>query len=118
MSIEPEITKLCRACNKEKKVSQFHKQNAADGYTARCKMCQNNGTLIPKEKFVKNEIVPLTLTGLKEGDYVDMYNFFQSIGYSLDTDIHEQFCIKYGLKPSNPRQTFNYHFSPEDLGLI
>jgi hypothetical protein len=120
MNIEPEITRLCRACNKEKKLSQFHKQNAADGYTARCKMCQNSGILIPKHKIIKNEIIPLTLTGLKEGDYVDMYKFLNAVGYSLndENDIHEQFCIKYGLKPSNPKQTFNYHFTPKDLGLI
>jgi hypothetical protein len=109
--------KICRACGKEKSVKQFHKQNAADGYTARCKACQNSGLLIPKNKIKNNGVLALTLTGLKEGDYVDMYNFFERIGYSLDMDIHEQFCLKHGLKPSHPKQKFNYHFTAKDLGL-
>jgi len=112
-------TKVCRACNIEKDVKHFHKQNAvSDGYMARCKKCKLDGKLIPKEKKEKIEFRPLTLAAPSIQDYTEMYLTLKKMKYDLNKDIHIQFCERYGLKPNIPKQTFLSHHSQKDLGLI
>lgn len=117
--LEPLETKVCKACNIEKNIKHFHRQTAvSSGYMARCKKCKLDGKIIPKEKKEKKEIRPLTLAAPQIEDYIEMYKLMETIGYSLNGDIHEQFCKKYGLTPSNPKQIFLSHYSQKDLGLI
>ena len=117
--LKPLETKVCKACNIEKDIKNFHRQAAvSDGYMARCKKCKLVGKLIPKEKKEKKEIRPLTLANPSAQDYINMYKFMESIGYSLKEDLHIQFCKKYGLTPSNPKQTFSSYYSQKDCGLV
>jgi hypothetical protein len=112
-------TKVCRACGLEKDIKHFHKaKNVSDGYIARCKKCKTDGNLIPKEKKEKIEFRPLTLAAPSQEDYVEMYLTLKKMGYNLSSDLHIQFCERYGLKANNPKQIFKHHISQKDLGLI
>jgi hypothetical protein len=112
-------TKVCKACNVEKEIKCFSKQQGiGDGYAARCKKCKLEGNLIPKEKKERIEFRPLTLAAPSIQDYILMYKLMEDIGYSLKEDIHIQFCTKYGLTPNIPKQTFLHYYSQKDLGLI
>jgi hypothetical protein len=51
-------------------------------------------------------------------DYVESFIFLKAMGYSLDQDIHIQFCKKYGLTPNDPKKTFKNIFTVKDCDLI
>ena len=117
--LKPLETKVCKACNIEKDIKNFHRQAAvSDGYMARCKKCKLDGILIPKEKKEKIEFRPLTLAAPSKEDYIEMYLTLKKMKYDLNKDLHIQFCERYGLKPNSPKQIFKSHISQKDLGLI
>ena len=113
-------SKKCRACGREKLLKFFYKSsNLKNGYLARCKICYNSKvTSIKKDKgtqkFPKDAY---SLTGIAEKDYKLMYYMLKSIGYSLDRDIHEQFCEKYNLNIKKREQRSLNKFTPKDFNL-
>lgn len=113
-------TKQCSACNEIKSVKKFNKTYNVEGYASRCKLCIKNKILIPKELREtpgrKEPVMELYATSKK--DYVETYKFIESIGYSLQEDIHLQFCKKYNLTPRTPKKKFLNHYSQEDCGLV
>jgi hypothetical protein len=112
-------TKVCNACNIEKEIKQFTRQQGiGDGYAARCKKCKLDGILMPREKKERKEIRPLTLAAPSIQDYKDMYKLMETIGYLLSEDLHIQFCNKYGLTPNIPKKVFLSHYSQKDCGLV
>ena len=116
--IEPVEKKICRACGVEKQVKRFTKL-AIDKRANVCNLCRALGNTIKDKKskpLKKNN--PLQLGFVQVKDYENTYRFLESIGYSLKEDLHIQFCIRYGLTPNSPKQKFNKHYSPKDLGLI
>ena len=118
--LEPVEKKICRACGVEKLSKRFTKL-ASGNRAGVCNICKSLGNTIPNKKpKEKKKNIPLSLGFVKVEDYENAYKFLEKIGYSLDKDkdIHEQFCKKYGLTPSSPKQKFNKHYSPKDLGLV
>jgi hypothetical protein len=121
----PEL-KYCPACNVLKSLKQFYRNKVMnDGYQARCKMCQINNIKInkvgakypnrkPHEQKWENYF---NIIGVTKSDYRNMFLFLESSGYSLDEDIHEQFCIKWGLPSHNPKQVFKNQYTPKDFNL-
>ena len=126
--LEPLKTKICKACLIERAVKNFVKSKAfPDGYESRCKICKRNGTKIvfensgkwsKKSKKIRNSEYILPFTNPLKRDYVESYIFLREMGYSLDQDIHIQFCNKYGLTPNDPKKTFKNHFTQKDCDLI
>jgi hypothetical protein len=118
--IEPVEKKICRACGIEKQISKFPSLTSGNRAGV-CRICKATGRNIPKEKIGRKEPKknnPLQLGNISIKDYENTYRFLESIGYSLKKDLHEQFCKKYGLTPSSPKQEFNNYYSPKDLGLV
>ena len=84
-----------------------------------CSKCKALGITIPdKKKKEPQKQNPLQLGFVQVKDYENAYKFLESAGYSLKEDLHIQFCKKYGLTPNSPKQIFNNHYSPKDLGLV
>jgi len=117
--LEPVEKKICRACGVEKLAKRFTKL-ASGNRAGVCNICKSLGNTIPnkasKKKPKKN--IPLSLGFVQLKDYEDAYKFLELMGYSLKKDLHEQFCMRYGLTPNTPKQIFKNHHSAEDLGLI
>lgn len=118
---EPVEKKICKACEKEKKVTSFTKLPSGNRGNV-CNLCKSLGINIKKKnpyerKVIKNH--PLSLGNVSKKDYVLMYEFLKNAGYSLgNNDIHEQFCKRYGLIPKKKKAVFNNHYSEKDCGFI
>jgi hypothetical protein len=116
--IIPVETKICKACSLEKKITRFT-MLASGNRGNTCNLCKSLGRTQKKgekkSKTKKNN--PLQLGNISMRDYVDMYEFLEKLGYSLEGDIHEQFCKRYGLTPHEPKNKFNRHYSAQDCGL-
>jgi hypothetical protein len=121
-------SKICCACKKEKEITSFYRNAAMHtGWEARCKLCKQNKLKCRKPNGTGRKSKPLVLPSdlkapmlfnvVKE-DWIDMYEFLKSIGYSLDRNIHEQFCEKHNLKTRKRMYERSQYFSPEDLGLV
>jgi hypothetical protein len=112
-----EVTKVCRACNKEKTLKAFNtNRKYIDDLEPRCKICKKNGVKIrvkkPKESDSWSRY--FKLGNPSKEDFCVVYDFFSVIGYDLSKDIHLQFCEKYDLtpRPRHPKQ--KNRFSVED----
>jgi hypothetical protein len=118
--IEPVEKKICRACEREKKITSFSKgANGKRGGV--CNLCKSLGMTIKNKNTAPKKIIkntPLQLGFVQAKDYENAYKFLEKAGYSLKEDLHIQFCNRYGLTPNSPKQEFNKHYSPKDLGLI
>jgi hypothetical protein len=118
--LDPVEKKICLACGIIKKLKSFGKTPSGNRGNV-CNTCKAYGRTIKKMeevKVVKKTNSPLMMFSVKKEDYIIMYNFFKSIGYSLETDIHTQFCEKHNLKPKIRKEPFPNHYSPKDCGLI
>lgn len=122
--------KKCCSCEEVKDYKLFYVNNASpDGYFGKCKQCFIKGkncsrgrkSLTEKElislKYSRKESFnDIRLVRTSKLDYVETYRLLKKMGYSLSKSIHEQFCEKHGLTPTEPKE-FNFYFSPEDLGM-
>jgi hypothetical protein len=119
--LEPVEKKICKACGVEKLHKRFTKL-ASGNRAGVCNICRSLGNTIKKggSKKQPKKNIPLSLGFVQVKDYENAYKFLEKIGYKLNKkgDIHEQFCKKYGLTPNSPKEIFNNHYSPKDLGLI
>jgi hypothetical protein len=111
--------KKCVACLKEKELKSFGKnKNAKDNLQYRCKVCMANGILKPKKeiKFLPGDDIMLKLNCISKDDYIDSFLLLEKMGYNPKINIHEQFCMKHGLKPKDKyyHKDKNY-YSQEDL---
>lgn len=117
---DPVERKICRACNVLKKLKSFPILKSGNRAGV-CSICKSTGKKIPKEnKSPKNKLknIELQLGFIRITDYVETYKNLEKMGYSLNEDIHEQFCRKYGLTPHSPKKRFLNHYSQRDCGLI
>lgn len=126
--------KTCCGCRDTKELKLFYVNSAMkDGYSARCKKCYRNNvfckmgrplnsTRTPEEitnsksKAMKDSWLEIRLANTSKKDYVETYEFLKRIGYKLDESIHEQFCSKHDLTPTEP-QTFTHHYSAKACGM-
>jgi hypothetical protein len=118
--LEPVETKICRACEKEKKITSYSKTSSGNR-AACCNLCRSLGKTIKNKKPSQKEPIknhPLQLGNVSQKDYEYMYKSLEKMGYNLYQDLHEQFCKKYGLTPNSPKQIFLNHYSQKDLGLV
>ena len=125
--IESGELRYCEACETQKGIKDFYRNNLfKDGYELRCKICRNNNVPRNKERSKLSAKRPheqewknyFNIVGVSKNDYRTMYLFLQSAGYSLDEDIHIQFCKKWGLPPHNPKEQFKNHYTPKDFNLM
>jgi len=126
--LEPIKTKICKACHIERTVKHFVKTKAfSDGYESRCNICKKNGIkIIPKNsgkwskknKKIRSSEYILPFTNPQKEDFYLAYTFLRNIGYSLDQDIHIQFCKKYGLDPIVRNKKSISKYSPKDCDLV
>ena len=117
--LEPIEKKICRACGVEKQLTRFTKN--PNGYKSNvCNLCKSNGNTIdkPSKKHIVIKNHPLRLDHPKITDYEKSYRLLERMGYSLEQDIHKQFCNRYGLIIRSPKQSFLNYYSPKDLGLV
>jgi hypothetical protein len=121
-----EIMKNCCACDIDKPVSSFYKNNNLRmGYDAKCKLCRRTGMLCrkannkEKPEPVRKKEYPY-ITSPTQDDWIETFSFLKDIGYELrdDLSIHEQFCIKYNLTPRKKVYDAKTRFTPKQLGLI
>lgn len=123
--------KKCCACGETKELKFYYKNKAVPGgYFQRCKKCMTNGILCRqgrptgmkyqvegrKAKYDNSSWQEIRLQNPTKKDYIETYMFLKKIGYKLDESIHEQFCDKFDLEPTEER-TFKNHYSPKDCGL-
>jgi hypothetical protein len=118
---EPVEKKICKVCEKEKKITSFTKLLTGNRGSV-CNLCKSLGHTIKKKNPTQRKVIknnPLSLGNVSIKDYVLMYQFLERAGYTLgNNDIHEQFCKKYNLKPKKKKAVFNNHYSEKDCGLI
>ena len=100
-----EERKVCKACDVEKPVTDYHKNpKMRTGRANVCKKCVALGKRIRKENVssieaqlkwdrIKEEKTRLSFVSKK--DYLLMYEFLRGIGYDTDGDIHQQFLDKW-----------------------
>ena len=118
--LEPIEKKICRACEKEKKITSYSRTPSGNRAGV-CNLCRSLGITIKNKKPSQKEPIkntPLQLGNPSQKDYEFLYKSLEKMGYNLSQDIHEQFCMKYGLTPNSPKQTFKNHYTQKDLGLI
>lgn len=101
-------TKKCKVCERVKPINQFYKQSTGKfGYTGKCKICYNTYKKelllnskkeikdVNKNYYVSSNIVKFTNPTKK--DYMEMYNFMESIGYDPKGNIAKQFAEKWNV---------------------
>ena len=100
-----ENRKICKACDIEKPVTDYHKNpKMRTGRANVCKKCVALGKRIRKENVssieaqlkwdrIKEEKTRLSF--VSKEDYLLMYEFLRGIGYDTDGDIHQQFLDKW-----------------------
>jgi hypothetical protein len=104
VSTEPILLKKCITCEKEKDVKHFHKSSHyKDGRQSRCKICKLYGKSKQPHKHIKVEkdswANNFSLAGCKDADFCKSYKLLTLLGYSVEGNVHLQFCEKYGLEP-------------------
>lgn len=119
-----EITKLCRACLKEKPIKLFYRNRALpSGYDSKCKVCKVQGKKIYRDKtkpMKKRNNAQIFLSAPTSEDWIAAFTFLKNIGYNLtgDKTIHEQFCERHGLKPKRRTREKSIQFTASDFDLI
>ena len=108
------MEKICRTCNLELPIDNFYRNTTyRDGRYGDCIPCYNKKRKIylsnqsTKEKKKNNPLLEssfLQLRGVNKEDYETMYRFFNSIGYNIEGDIHQQFIDKHGIKTYKQRK--------------
>ena len=106
------MEKICRTCNLELPIDNFYRNTTyRDGRYNDCIACYSVKRKkylaeLPKVKQQKplQESSFLQLRGVNKEDYETMYRFFNSIGYNIEGDIHQQFIDKHGIKTYNQRK--------------
>lgn len=114
-------TIVCPACQREKEVKYFYKNNQNyNGYQPRCKICQQTKKRINPNRPDKpmSSVRALCLSRIDKNDFIDAYDFLKKSGYDLERNIHIQFCEKYGLIPKERTKEKSLYFSPKDLGIV
>jgi NMD protein affecting ribosome stability and mRNA decay len=120
-------TRYCAACELDKPINQFYRNNLlVGGYEGRCKNCKNNRIKINKDEprypnrkpYQQEWANYFNIIGVTKNDYKSMYIFLNKVGYSLEENIHEQFCKKWGLTPHKPSKPFKNTFTPKDFNLV
>jgi hypothetical protein len=117
---EPVEKKICRACEKEKKITSFSKTPSGNRGSV-CNLCKSLGMTIKNKTTKKKQPLknnPLSLGNVSQKDYEVMYKSLEMMGYNLSQDLHEQFCKKYNLPVREPKQTFKNHYSQKDCVLV
>ena len=127
--------KICCACGKEKELTKFYRNTRMkDGHFARCKRCfvekklcrqgrpfkEDKDSEVNEQKKktynYKSSFLELRLVNTSKNDYEETYKLLEKLGYNVLESVHNQFCEKYGLTPSEPKIFKNY-FSAEDCGM-
>jgi len=117
-------TRICRGCEKEKPITSFYRNNLLKtGYEIRCKLCKNGGIRCRKKGDYSRNGRPVRkndpqLFNVRKPDWIETYVFLKKIGYSLEENIHEQFCRKYNLPTKKRTYEKSVIYSPQDLGLV
>ena len=79
------------------------------------KESNNKRKLKDTERKSKPDGKFLTLSGIKQDDYCQMYKMLSKMGFDVTMDIHPQFAKKWGLKVSKtPRKGPENHWSYQD----
>jgi len=109
----------CRKCDAKYPKEYFHNcKTKPNGIHEVCKFCANEiGAMYRKRrKEEQRQVAHIKLTSSTKKDYCKMYEFLESIGYDLNSDksIHEQFCLKYGLKPIKREKKSRNVYNPQD----
>jgi hypothetical protein len=118
---QPLKTKKCCACNIEKSITSFYKNNSyPDCYDSKCKHCKKFKKSCARKarKKMETDKYGPKLWNVKKKDWIETYEFLLKIGYSLEKDIHEQFCEKHNLIPRKRGYEKTIKYSPQDLGMI
>ena len=117
-------TNRCIKCKEEKEYSEFHKnREKLKGISNICKVCANIKAAeyrkkrpkpertTPKQKFDFIKIHKPT-----QSDYCGMFELLEKMGYDIHSgiSIHEQFCLKYGLKTKRRGKKFMNKFEVKD----
>ena len=119
MSNEPVEVKKCIACDRTRPITSFHKNsNYESGRDSRCKICKTRGITKHPHKHITKEKdrfqSGFKLNGVKDYDFCQMWKLLRDIGYDTDTDIHQQFVDKYGLKYKKRPYRNNVRLQPND----
>jgi len=121
------MEKKCSYCKQIKDVSFFYKSsNSKCGLQSTCKKCSYEQTkdcnekrkIIQEDGIKKTKTKSLTLSGVKQSDYCEMYKMVFKMGFdpsNSEKDVHTQFCEKWGLKVSkSPRKGTENHWTYQD----
>lgn len=118
-------SKICCSCSREKDIKNFPKNAVKpDGFENRCRQCKfsnkkcKRGPKKNKPLVLPSDLRAPMLFNVDKQDWIDMYQFLKNIGYSLDRNIHEQFCEKHNLKTRKRMHEKSLQYSPQDLGLV
>lgn len=97
------VTKICKACGKEKTPREFYKITG-DKYMSKCKRCFIDKVKIPKNEekdYKKKGKDYLAMNGISKQDYLFMYKLMETwFNFDLRRDIHEQ-CVERWEKRYN-----------------
>jgi hypothetical protein len=116
-----ENRKICKSCGASKLLRDYIKcKTCQGGYTPRCRHCMSSNTEIFKNKTVKKRESQdnLSMYGIGKDTYIEMYEFFERIGYDLTRPIAEQFAEKHNLEVKKRQSHKLNRYDPESLGLI
>lgn len=108
--------KLCKVCGNYKDIKYFwSKKDDGSIVMDKCRICTNKLRRL-KRKSEGEHRSYLALTGVRDIDFIETFQFLKSIGYDLEKDIHLQFCEKYNLTPIEYTGIAR-KLSPKELGL-
>lgn len=106
-----EETRICKACDVEKPLTQFHKCiRCSQGTVGVCKVCKSKGRIVPKDyktpQFNLNWKMPddqyMRLHGASKEDFMTMYEIMRICGYDPDGDVNQQFLDKWNKVAKKP----------------
>ena len=103
MSIEiPKLHRQCQICKKVKKNNLFTKYGLTRGdFTNICISCE----------FKQSDTRHLILSRKTDKeDYILMYEFLSTLGYKGE-NIHNQFCQRWGLEPTERTELNEFNFN-------
>jgi hypothetical protein len=117
--------KICCACKKDKEIKNFHRNKIRpDGYENKCKTCKLNGGKCRRGRTTIKTIYKasdrrgMILVNVSKEDWVLTYKFLEMLGYSLNRNIHEQFCERHSLNTRKRMKEKSAYYSPKDLDMI
>lgn len=119
---EPVDKKICKSCGASKSFRDFVKcKTCQGGYTPRCRHCVASYNKIVYDynrRKNKKSDDNLSMFGVGKDTYIEMYQFFEKIGYDLTRPIAEQFAEKHNLKVKKRNAHKLNKYDPKSLGLI